>query len=127
MGRRRRRGQGPAGPRRIRRFVEPALLLLLHRDPMHGYGLMEGLDSLGFEEYPVDFSAIYRTLRNLEEVGMVESSWDLEVTAGPPRRVYTITSKGKGYLADWVKDLRATDKVLHSFLEAYKDEFDTET
>ena len=34
-------------PRRIRRFVEPAVLLLLHSGPMHGYGLLDGLAALG--------------------------------------------------------------------------------
>lgn len=86
---------------------------------MHGYGLMDGLRSLGFEEYPVDFSAVYRTLRNLEMEGMVRSDWDLEVAAGPPRRVYTIAPEGEAYLARCVEDLHATDRVLHTFLDAY--------
>lgn len=119
---RRGRRRGGGGPRRIRRFVEPAALLLLRRRPMHGYGLMEGLRSLGFEEYPVDFSAVYRTLRSLEEAGMVKSDWDLEVSAGPPRRVYTVTPQGEVYLSAWVRDLRATDRVLHAFLAAYEKE-----
>lgn len=70
----------------------------------------------------MDFSAVYRTLRSLEEAGMVKSDWDLEVTAGPPRRVYTITSQGEGYLSGWVSDLRATDRVLHAFFTAYEKE-----
>ena len=115
MGRRRRGG----GPRRISRFVEPALLLLLHRGPNHGYGLMDSLGELGFGEYPMDYSAVYRALRTLEDSGMVASLWDLESSAGPPRRVYTITPDGGDYLGAWVHDLRATDRVLHAFLGAY--------
>jgi len=95
------------------------MLLLLQREPMHGYGLMEGLQSVGFKEYPVDFSAVYRTLRRLEKSEMVSSDWDLEVSAGPPRRVYTITDAGRDHLAQWVQELEATDKILHTFLEAY--------
>ena len=121
MRRRARRGAAEvACPRRISRFVEPAMLLLLQREPMHGYGLMEGLQSVGFKEYPVDFSAVYRTLRRLEQSEMVSSDWDLEVSAGPPRRVYTITEAGRQHLATWVEELEATDKVLHTFLEAYE-------
>ena len=119
---RRRHGRGRGGPRRISRFIEPALLLLLAREPVHGYGLMEGLHSLGFEDYPVDYSAVYRTLRGLEDEGMVESTWDVEASAGPPRRVYTITPAGKAHLATWVRELRATDRILHTFLRAYDDE-----
>ena len=123
--RRRGRGGGEASPRRIYRFIEPALLFLLSRHPAHGYGLMERLHSLGFEEYPVDFSAVYRTLRRLEETGMVRSEWDLKVSAGPPRRVYTITPHGRAYLTNWIADLRATDRVLHAFLDAYEAELGT--
>jgi len=104
---------------RISRLIEPAMLLLLRRRPRHGYALMEGLRTLGFGEYMVDFSGIYRTLRALEDEGMVRSDWDLEVTAGPPRRVYTLTTDGEAHLAAWVEDLRATDRVLHAFLESY--------
>jgi len=114
-------GQGGAGayPQRIHRFVEPALLLLLHFKPNHGYGLIDGLERVGFGDYPVDPSAIYRVLRQLEAQGMVTSSWDTESTAGPPRRVYCLTEAGDRYLAAWVADLRATDRILHCFLDAY--------
>ena len=110
---------GEAYPQRIRGFVEPALLLLLHMGPRHGYGLKEGLQMVGFGNYPVDSSAIYRILRQLETAGMVSSRWDTESTAGPPRRVYCLTEAGDQYLAAWVGDLRATDSILHRFLDAY--------
>ena len=117
-GRHRHCQRGPM-PQRIDGFIEPALLLLLRIDPTHGYGLMEGLQKLWSQDYPVDSSAVYRTLRGLEELGMVTSAWDTTVSFGPPRRVYQVTADGEEYLAHWVADLRATDRVLHAFLEAY--------
>lgn len=119
----RRMGENPA-PRRINRFVEPALLLLLYRKPTHGYGLMDGLSELGFDDYPLDYSGIYRILRGLEEAGMVSSDWDVEQSSGPPRRVYTVTPQGERYLAQWVEDLRATDRILHTFLDACESELE---
>jgi PadR family transcriptional regulator PadR len=62
---------------------------------------------------------VYRILRQLEEEGIVVSDWETEGTGGPPRRVYRLTEKGDGYLADWVADLRETDRLLHTFLDAY--------
>jgi PadR family transcriptional regulator PadR len=112
------RGGGPC-PRRIRRFIEPALLLLLHIDSGHGYNLVERLGELGLEDYPVDPSVVYRTLRQLERAGMITSDWDVGGAAGPPRRVYRLTEAGTRYLATWVADLRETDRVLHRFLGAY--------
>ena len=119
-GRRRWRGgrDGEACPRRIHRFLEPCLLLLLHCNEAHGYELLEGLKQFGFQENPVDSSTVYRFLRTLEERGFVSSRWDTG-GAGPARRLYQITEEGDRYLAWWVEDLRETDRVLHHFLETY--------
>lgn len=107
-----------ACPRRIHRFLEPCLLLLLHCDEAHGYELLEGLKEFGFEENPVDLSTVYRMLRDLEEHEFVTSRWDT-ANAGPARRLYQITDDGDRYLAHWINDLRETDRVLHHFLKTY--------
>jgi PadR family transcriptional regulator PadR len=120
QGRRRKRGgQGRvACPRRINRFLEPCLLLLLHCNEAHGYELLEGLKQFGFEQNPMDSSTVYRILRALEEREFVASHWDTG-GAGPARRLYTITEDGDRYLAWWVADLRETDRMLHHFLATY--------
>jgi PadR family transcriptional regulator PadR len=107
-----------ACPRRIHRFIEPCLLLLLHCVEGHGYELVEGLKEFGFDQNPVDSSTVYRILRLLEERGFVTSRWDTD-SSGPARRMYRITEEGDRYLAWWVEDLRETDRVLHHFLETY--------
>jgi poly-beta-hydroxybutyrate-responsive repressor len=106
-------------PRRINRFLEPCLLLLLHRQQAHGYELVEGLKPFGFGQNPADLSTVYRILRDLEDRGFVISQWDTS-NAGPARRDYTITDDGDRYLAWWVQDLRETDRALHSFLDTYE-------
>ncbi|HHX42716.1 MAG TPA: PadR family transcriptional regulator [Chloroflexi bacterium] len=111
--------RGGARPRRIRRFVEPALLLLLRGNPTHGYALAERMHELGLDAYPVDISVIYRILNDLEAKGMLVSHIDAEQTAGPPRRVYTLTEAGDAYLRSWVHELRETIRMLHRFLDAY--------
>ena len=117
ISRRGHREQG-ACPRRIERFLESCLLLLLHCDEVHGYDLLDGLKQFGFAQDPVDSSTIYRMLRGLEERGFVTSRWDTE-GGGPARRLYQITGEGDRYLGWWVDDLRETDQVLHNFLERY--------
>jgi len=118
---RRRRGGPPdeVCPRRIQRFLEPCLLLLLHRQQAHGYELVEGLNPFGFGQNPADLSTVYRILRDLEDRGFVISHWDTS-NAGPARRQYTITAEGDRYLAWWVQDLKETDRALHSFLDTYE-------
>jgi len=120
---------GKAYPRRIYRFVEPCLLLLLHQGQAHGYELMERLRGLGFDGNPadpvacapVDSSVVYRTLRAMEKRGLVISSWDTTGTAGPPRRLYRLTELGDQALASWVADLRETIRLLQTFLATYEE------
>jgi PadR family transcriptional regulator PadR len=112
--------------RRIRGFIEPALLLLLHDDVGHGYNLVERLQELGLEYSQVDSSGVYRILRQLEEAGMVTSDWETEGTGGPPRRVYCLTEEGDNYLESWVADLRETESLLQRFLESYDNQHEDE-
>lgn len=119
--------EGKPCPRRVRRFLEPCLLLLLHGGDAHGYELAEAIKDLGFDERnPVDSSLIYRTLRWLEENGLVQSTWETETSSGPARRVYRLNEQGDRYLAAWMADLSATAEMLHSFLEEYKRHMATE-
>jgi PadR family transcriptional regulator PadR len=118
--RRRRRGRGRGGRfagGSIRRFLEPVLLLLLHKGAGHGYELVSALEPYGLGD--VAPGPVYRTLRELEAAGLVQSEWDTQSSAGPARRVYRLTDAGHGYLADWAENLRETDSVLHHFLTAY--------
>lgn len=121
----RRRWKAGACTHRIIRFVEPCLLLLLHRDDSHGYDLLERLKEFGFAEDTVDSSVVYRSLRQLENQGFVTSTWDTE-GGGPPRRVYQITPEGDQYLAWWISGLRETRNMLDRFLQAYEEHMELE-
>ena len=110
--RRRRRGRRTTGMR------EAALLLLLHREPAHGYTLLEQLEEFGLGESAP--SVIYRVLRDMEARGWITSMWDEEQTQGPPRRVYRITALGDEVLATWVRELDETRKMLDRLVGAYR-------
>lgn len=118
--RHRRRGHGPGGGirRPIRGFLEPCLLLILRRGASHGYDLKNALSPFGLGE--VNPSLVYRALRDMEAERLVESEWDTESSAGPARRVYTITDAGRAHLEQWGEDLRETDRVLHHFMETFE-------
>jgi len=90
------------------RLVEPALLAFLSNGNLHGYGLLEKMESIGLSS--INPSVIYRILRDYEELGLVTSDWDNEKTQGPPRRVYTITEEG-------LTALKRADSALHETVE----------
>ena len=97
------------------RLVEPALLAFLSREKLHGYALLDRLESFGLGA--INPSVIYRILRDYEEIGLVQSDWDSEKTQGPPRRVYAITEEGKTALERAKASLKETMSRLESLLE----------
>lgn len=114
----RRRGGGRR--RRVVSFLQPCLLVLLHRGKAHGYNLLSGLEEFRFTPGQSDPSLVYRALREMESIGLVTSEWDSD-SQGPQRRVYQITAEGEVYLVEWVNDLKRTREEIDALLNAYQD------
>jgi poly-beta-hydroxybutyrate-responsive repressor len=98
-------------------MLEPALLLLLHHGPAHGYTLLEQLGEFGLGH--LNPSAVYRTLRDMDAKGWITSTWDKEQSQGPPRRVYRITALGDEVLALWAQDLEESRREIDYLLNVY--------
>jgi len=114
MHNRKRQCGGRGCNRRMGQFLDPALLLLLKQSPAHGYTLLSRMSEFG-----LDFLApavIYRALREMETQGWVSSTWDVEETQGPPRRVYALTPRGQAVLRCCLEQLRSTQQVLEYIL-----------
>ena len=113
------RGMGrPHGHSRIK-LIQPALMVLLEKGPLHGYALMEKL-SEAFSISVMNPNQVYRVLRSLEGMGAIASSWDEDESQGPPRRVYQLTNDGRELLDFQIKDLEDTRSVLNCVLEAHE-------
>jgi len=105
--------------------VQPRLLLQLTQKPAHGYELMEALSAAADDPAP-DPGTLYRTLRGLEEDGLVRSTWETG-DSGPARRVYELTDQGIEYLHAWAASIRATRARLDRFLAEYEQQFQEKT
>jgi DNA-binding PadR family transcriptional regulator len=103
------------------RYIEPAVLLLL-KEQRHSYGydLAEKLGEFALTDAPIDRAALYRTLRSLEESGHVTSAWDVE-GAGPARRVYSLTGKGRSRLQEWAGVLHRLGAAMITFSQRARD------
>lgn len=88
----------------MRLVLRPALLVLLAEGDSHGYDLMDQLGQLGFDTEYLDSSIVYRDLRDMEERGLIQSTWD-EDSKGPRRRVYQINEEGMNRLSGWLESL----------------------
>ena len=113
-------GRGQGRRRRVMSFLQPCLLVMLHRGEAHGYSLLNGLDEFGFNPGQKDPSLLYRALRDMEETGLATSEWDQDSSLGPQRRVYQITPEGEEYLTDWVSDLHRTRQEIDALIAAYE-------
>ncbi|MGI9538802.1 MAG: poly-beta-hydroxybutyrate-responsive repressor [Miltoncostaeaceae bacterium] len=112
-GARKRRDNARSQPRM---WLQPFLLLALDKWQIHGYELMHRLTSFGFEA--LDRGSVYRTLRQLEEDGLVSSAWDTS-TQGPARRLYSLTDAGRNYLNVWASAFRGYQSMLDQFFSMY--------
>lgn len=105
--------------RRMGRFLEPALLLLLEQSSAHGYTLLSRM-----AEFELDFLAptvVYRALRQMENKSWVTSTWDEEETQGPPRRVYAITPVGREILRCCISQLRSSQQIIEYFVAMHNE------
>lgn len=119
-----RRGEpGPCRKRRrrgMRLLLRPSLLILLAEDGSHGYELIEQLEGLGFDPECLDSSIIYRDLRDMEDLGLIGSSWDEEDSKGPKRRVYQIKDQGWVQLAEWLENLSFIQQQIRDLERRYQ-------
>jgi len=102
------------------RFLKAFLLLFLSVEEAHGYELIEHLKKMGvkYETYEVGY--VYKTLRNMEKEGVVESRWNVK-EKGAAKRVYRITDKGTESLANWAAVLTNIRDSITNFLKVYKE------
>lgn len=84
-------------------------------EPGHGYELRSRLAAEGA---CTDTGAVYRVLRKLEREGCAESTWAAS-EAGPQRRQYRLTEKGRRALAQNVPAITATRDDHAAFLRAH--------
>jgi PadR family transcriptional regulator, regulatory protein PadR len=100
-----------------RSFLRPILLLLLAERNSHGYELLEQIAELGLER--TDPGGLYRTLRTMEQEGLVASWWEPS-TSGPARRSYELTPEGLDWLHASAGSLRLVARHLDRYLDRYE-------
>lgn len=74
---------------------EACILLIVLREPTHGYQVVKILEERGLlSKSPTQ---VYRKLRDMEKEGLLECSW--EVSEGKrPRKVYRLSDQGRRFL-----------------------------
>ena len=100
------------------KLVQPAMLAILARGPLHGYELARKIGEIPhFLGEAPDVSGIYRMLKSLEARGMVTSEWGIS-EGERPKRLFTITDNGRKCLENWNTTLQGYHKAIGSLLKA---------
>ena len=97
------------------RWLEPFLLRLMAEGEVHGGALITRLDELCLAPDGVDEGMAYRTLREFEAEGLVDSVW--VTNDGPPRRTYRLTDAGREALDEWISVMRERSRLIEAFLD----------
>jgi PadR family transcriptional regulator, regulatory protein PadR len=78
--------------------LDMLVLAVLAAGPLHGYAVIEQLKTRSGDSFDLPEGTIYPVLHRLEKEGLLASAWGQ--AAGRQRRTYTLTSAGKGALAE---------------------------
>lgn len=100
----------------LARLLQPAVMALLAREPVHGYRLVQQLQEMAmFRGHPPDPTGLYRMLKSMEDRGLVTSTWD-QAERGVGKRQYTLTRSGRDCLHRWSGTLTDYSNALTEIL-----------
>lgn len=99
------------------KLIHPAILTILAQENLYGYKIVQRIaETPMFKGHKPDATGVYRHLKQMENRGLVVSSWELPYT-GPAKRSYMITEAGKECLYVWIKTLKEYRDSIESILK----------
>lgn len=112
-----RTGRGSKGT-----WVQLLILRILYETQLHGYALIEKINSYQSGRRPIQPGSLYTILRRMEKDGLLESTWD-DKNSRLNRRVYTLTESGVQRLKDGRIMVRSQLNILHDLQKFYDTNF----
>lgn len=93
--------------------LEYCVLALLSEEERYGFDLVKALGEV--DSMPTPQGTVYPLLARLRRDGLVSTEWQ-ESSAGPPRRYYRLTPKGrrelKTFIEEWQRFRQAVDHFM---------------
>ena len=108
---------GKRKPDMIKGTLDMLILKVLSLEPMHGWGICEGIQSISRDELQVNQGSLYASLHRLTREGWIRSSW--RVTENNRKaRYYALTPTGERQLGEeqeiWARSSAAVDRILEA-------------
>lgn len=83
--------------------IKYSILGLLHYKDMHGYRIKEHVERNFGHMWSINYGQIYPNLKKMKEEGLVDMTEVVQNDEkGPPRKLYSITPKGREEFARWL-------------------------
>ena len=105
----------------LTRFIQPVILTMLAGGDDHGYSILLKIStSLLWKDSKPDASGLYRTLKDMEERGLVTSYLDTTNTRNIGKRVFSITEAGLECMFKWETTLREYQEGIDEIINNIK-------
>jgi DNA-binding PadR family transcriptional regulator len=112
-----RTGRGSKGT-----WVQLLILRILYETQIHGYALIEKINSYQSGRRPIQPGSLYTILRRMEKDGLLESTWD-DKNSRLNRRVYKLTESGENRLREGRIMVTNQLNILHDLEQFYDNQF----
>lgn len=101
-------------PDSVRGHLDGLILSVLESGPLHGYAIIEQLQSRSGGALDLPTGTVYPALRRLERAALLTGAWS--TVGGRERRTYTLTRAGRHALArqrdEWSEFAVVVEAVL---------------
>lgn len=96
------------------KLIQPSILIIIERlGECHGYVILQELEKV--ERDGIDKAGTYRTLKLMEERGLIKSRWSGE-GGDPPKKIFSMAEEGYLCLQNWVETLEQYQAKLNSII-----------
>ncbi len=97
----------PCKGKNLDKMLQPGILMSVYHQDKYGYMIIRELsENPMFQGAEPDKTGVYRYLKRMEGSGMLVSEWHTEEGNDTPRKMYSITKKGRECLLNWKITLR---------------------
>ena len=100
----------------IRGHLDAIILRLIYEKDRYGYEIAKEIEARTSGGFKIKEATLYAVFQRLEKKELILSYLG-DKSLGGQRRYYSITTRGRAYLSEEIKDWRTTKEIIDILLE----------
>jgi PadR family transcriptional regulator PadR len=96
--------------------LDPIILRLILEKDRYGYEISKEISLRTKDRFHIKEATLYAVFQRLESRELIDSYYG-EISHGGRRKYYRITTLGKAYLKETVREWQETKKIIDLFME----------